>query len=456
MIIVTRFAPSPSGRLHIGGARTALFNYLFAKSNNGIFKVRIEDTDKERESKSSINSILEDLNWLEINTIEKIIYQSQNKHRHLEVSKLLVENDLAYRCFLSYEEIEEIKENKKFESPWRNKNKKDYPKNKKFVIRMKIPKNENIIIDDLIQGKINVNSNELDDYVIVRGNGEPTFLLSSAVDDIDMEVSHIIRGDDHLTNTFRQSYIYKFLAKKDLYFAHLPLIHNEKGQKLSKRDGVTSINQLKDLGYMKEAIVNYLLRLGWSYKNQEIFSINEATKLFKLKNIGKSPAKIDEKKINYLNSYYLKNMPINKVFNLLKEKIQSEKIKLTGTKENIIKKLLKELIVRSVTINELFEHSKFIYMDTYTPLDKNEKNIIIKSIAYKKEIISILSNIIDWKSQEIEKKIKDFITKKQIPFKFIGQPLRLLITHRLNSPSIVLIMEFLGKNEVIKRLNKLW
>lgn len=453
MSIITRFAPSPSGKLHLGGARTAMLNYLFAQSCNGIFKLRIENTDKLRTTEESIVSILDSLNWLGLKTSEKIILQSDNIKRHRSVAFKLLDKDLAYKCFHTEEELKILKKkNSKISSIWRNKKKTEHPESKKYVIRMKIPKSNKIEINDMIQGKITVNSSEIDDFIILRSDLQPTFLLSSAIDDHDMKISHIIRGDDHLTNTFRQFYIFKFLSDKLPFFGHISLILDSEGKKLSKRNEITSIEDFRNAGYLRESLINYLLRLGWSHKNKEIFSLKEAIKLFNIKNIGKSPAKTDIKKLNFLNNYYLKNLSKDYIFKLLLKKIDENKFVINDSQKQIIFKLLETLIERCTTLNDLFTSSLFIFSSKEKKFSSYEKEIIQEFKVLEKEIIQIFKNLKTWNSEGINNGIKKFIDKKKINYKFIGQPLRLLLTYKLNSPPVPLIMEALGKDEVIKRI----
>ena len=460
MSIITRFAPSPSGFLHIGGARTALFNFLYAEAKGGIFKIRIENTDSKRESEESIKNILKSLEWLGVNTDHEIIFQKENFDKHLNISKLLLEKKLAYKCYLNNEQIsllqkEKRKTNSKIESIWRNKSESDHPENKDYVIRLKVPENETIVINDLIQGTIKVKSKEIDDFIILRSDKTPTFLLSSAVDDIEMNITDIIRGDDHLTNTFRQYYIYKFLKPNLPNFAHIPLIHNELGKKLSKRDNVTSIEDLRSQGYLKEAVINYLLRLGWSNKNKEFFTLNEAKEVFNLKSIGKSPAMIDEKKMISLNTHYMKNLPIDEIFELLLKEVAKNGIIIDKDIKDKIFKLIKPLIERSNNIIDLFKLSKFIYSNDEKVVGEENNEIITSSSSYKNIIIKGLIEC-KWEKENLDKFLKDFVQKKEISFGVIGKPLRLILTKRLTSPSITFVMEIMGKKEVIKRLRDMW
>ena len=458
MKVITRFAPSPSGLLHIGGARTALFNFVFAKSKNGIFRLRIENTDTQRQSEKSVESIVNDLKWLEIKYDKDIVFQKLNYDKHIEIAKKMIENNLAYKCFITDSELNKIKINRskvKFRSIWRDKTSKFHPKNQPYVIRFKTPLNSKIEINDLVQGSISVKSEEIDDYILVRSDGNPTFLLSSAIDDVNMKVSHIIRGDDHLTNSFRQYHIFKYL-KQIPTFAHIPLIHNNKGKKLSKRDNVPSINDYKRNGVFKETLINYLLRLGWSFKDKEIISIQEAIENFKLENVGKSPAIIDDKKICFLNSYYFKNKTDEYLFELLSEEFNKKKISLSYSQKKVLFYLFSDLKKRSNSIIELYESTKFIHNFNNLLISSEDKKILNKTKDFKTNVIFLLDKLDNWNEKNIELQLKKFLDSNNLKFKSIGPSLRLSITKKLNSPSITKIMEALGKKEVVKRLDQTW
>ena len=295
MTTITRFAPSPTGLLHLGGARTALFNFVYAKSNKGKFKLRIEDTDKSRNSSESVKSIINGLNWLGLNNDGEIIYQNHQINEHIKVANKMLSDGFAYKCFHTEKEITlKKKDNRKFRSEWRDKSKT--PSDRKFCVRLKSPLLGETILNDKIQQKVTINNKELDDYIILRTDGTPTFLLSSAIDDFLMSITHIIRGDDHLTNSFRQLPIFDYLDYKPS-FCHIPLIHNENNEKLSKRHNPLSIDDYKNAGYLPETIINYMLRLGWSYGDKEIISVSEALENFKLDKIGKSSSMLDKKNI---------------------------------------------------------------------------------------------------------------------------------------------------------------
>ncbi len=451
MSVITRFAPSPSGPLHIGGARTALFNYLHAKKNNGKFRLRIEDTDKDRNSKESTESIIKALEWLGLNFDDEIVYQSNNKKEHLEVAESLLSRGLAYKCFHDKEFLQRFKSSKKkFHSEWRDKQ-NNLPSNQDYCIRIKAPLNDSQTLNDKIQGKVIVNANEIDDYIIVRSNGSPTFLLSSAVDDLRMNVSDIVRGDDHLTNSFRQKIIFDFLDYRP-NFAHISLIHNENNQKMSKRDNSVSILQYKADGFLPEALINYMIRLGWSYGDQEIFSIDFIKKKFSLDKLGKSPAKIDNQKLNFLNNFYIKEMPNEKILNHLKK--DTEKIeKPDFFSQRDLLELIDLYKDRSSSLNDI--KSNILKLNSVkTSFTKEELNILEEFKKYKKIFKDKFSDMIEWNDLNIEKTIKDVVNYYDISFKLVAQPLRLLITGSISGPSIYKIIRILGNEETIKRIDR--
>jgi glutamyl-tRNA synthetase len=450
MTIVTRFAPSPTGLLHIGGARTALFNYIFAKSKKGIFKIRIEDTDKSRYIEKSVGSILNDLKWLGIETKEKIIYQSDNKKKHNNVIERMIEDGLAYRCYHSEEELnEKRKKNKKFKSEWRD---KKIPKSdtENFCVRIKSPENGVSTINDQIQGTVELKNNEIDDFIIKRSDGTPTFLISSALDDYEMSITHIIRGDDHLTNSFRQLEIFKYLNYKPI-FSHMSLIHNQNNQKLSKRDNIISINDYKKKGFLKESLINYMLRMGWSYGNNEIITLNEAIEHFTLNKVGKSPSMIDEKKLLFLNNYFINN---------IEEKDLFERIKIIDGKNSDLDSKLKQKKFQLMKIFKPRSSTTIEIQDKICNIFSNKKNFNneeenVLEIFYKNKsfIIDEFTSIKEWNEYIIDQKLKDILNKLEIKFKELGQPLRLLLTNSLNGPSVAKIMEIIGKELSLKKLN---
>ena len=451
MTIVTRFAPSPTGLLHIGGARTALFNYIFAKSKKGIFKIRIEDTDKSRHIEKSVSSILNDLKWLDIETNEKIVYQSANKEKHIDVIERMIKDGLAYRCYHSEEELnEKRKKNKKFKSEWRDK-KTTKSNTENFCVRIKSPENGVSIINDQIQGTVELKNNEIDDFIIKRSDGTPTFLISSALDDFEMSITDILRGDDHLTNSFRQLEIFKYLNYKPT-FSHMSLIHNQNNKKLSKRDNIVSINDYKKKGFLKESLINYMLRMGWSYGNNEIITVNEAIKHFTLNKVGKSPSMIDEKKLLFLNNYFINN---------IEEKDLFERIKIIDEKNSDLDSKLKQKKFQLMKIFKLRSSTTIEIQDKINNIFSNKKNFNneeekILKIFYKNKsfIIDEFTSIKEWNEYIIDQKLKDILNKLEIKFKELGQPIRLLLTNSLNGPSVAKVMEIIGKELSLNKLDQ--
>ena len=451
MTVITRFAPSPTGSLHLGGARTALFNYLHAKKNNGKFRLRIEDTDKSRNTEESIKVITKSLKWLGLQIDDDVIYQSDNQNEHYLIAQSLLAKGLAYKCFHDKEYIKQFSNSKKkFHSEWRDKQNK-IPSNKDFCIRIKSPVNDNHIIKDKIQGNVKVSANEIDDYIIIRSDGTPTFLLSSAADDFKMNITDIIRGDDHLTNSFRQKIIFDFLNYKP-NFAHISLIHNKDNQKMSKRDNSTSLIEYKIKGYLPEAIINYLARLGWSYGDQEIFSIEFLKKNFDLNNLGKSPVRYDEKKLNFLNNFYIKQMKNEEILDYIEENNKRLKnIDFFSQKELI--ELINIFKDRSSSLNEIA--SNILEMTSVKKDFTNEEKIILENFEkYKSLICDKFSSIIEWNEPNIENKIKEVIDYYQIDFKSVGKPLRLLITGSGFGPSLSKIIKVLGLKTTIRRIKR--
>ena len=462
MKIVTRFAPSPTGNLHIGSARTALFNWLFAKNTKGKFLLRIEDTDKIRSTKESINKILDGLKWLDINWDDKIVYQSLNQQRHTQVAEDLLEKGLAYKCFCSEDDLKKMREEAKilkkpfrYNRTWRDKDAKDVPKDINPVIRIKAPIEGESIIDDIIQGSITVSNEEMDDFIIMRSDGTPTYMLSVVVDDHDMNVTHIVRGHDHLTNTFRQNIIYKSMGWDAPKTAHIPLIHGSDGSKMSKRHGAIDVEEYKNNGILPDALINYMLRLGWSHGDDEIISLKNAIKWFKLEKIGKSPAKFDNDKLISVNSHYIKELDNNKIIVFLKTYYEKKyKIKFDKDSTERLNLGLEDIKSRSRDLIQLAEMSLFYCSkfpisiskkaDKY--IKKVDKNIF-KDLL---EALKVIEN--NFTKQEIEKIIANFLSKKGLKLSDIIQYIRAMITGLDVSPRIYDIMEILGFVEIKKRI----
>ena len=462
MKIVTRFAPSPTGNFHIGSARTALFNWLFAKNTKGNFLIRIEDTDKARSTKGSINKILDGLKWLNLDWDNEIIYQSQNQKRHKEVAEELLAKGLAYKCFCSEEDLNKMREEAKilkkpfrYNRKWREKDPKDAPKDISPVIRIKSPIKGDTKIDDIIQGTIKVSNEEMDDFIIMRSDGTPTYMLSVVVDDYDMNITHIVRGHDHLTNTFRQNVIYDAMKWKKPITAHIPLILGPDGSKMSKRHGAIDVEEYKIKGILPSALINYMLRLGWSHGDDEIISLENAIKWFSLEKIGKSPAKFDNEKLISVNSHYIKELNNDKIIKFLESYYTSKyKIKID---EISIKRLnlgLNDIKLRSRDLNQLAEMSLFYCSKFPLSISKKAQKYIKKvNKTIFKDLLVVLENIeTDFKKQKIEEIISKFLIEKGLKLSDIIQYIRAMITGLDVSPRIYDIMEILGFLEIKKRI----
>ncbi len=454
MNVITRFAPSPTGYLHIGGARTAIFNYLFAKKHSGKYLVRIEDTDKKRSSEKAIKAIHKGLNWLKVNSEYKIIYQSQNFNSHIKVAYELLEKGFAYKCFLNSDELEKLRIKSRengipIKSPWRNKKEQGKNQNKEFVIRLKMPSNGTTTIDDIVQGKVTVKNEILDDMVILRSDNTPTYMLSSVVDDNNMKITHIIRGDDHFNNAFRQIQIIKYLDWNIPYYAHIPLIHGTDGTKLSKRHGATSLFDYHNLGYTSEAMFSYLLQLGWSTKNDQDYFMDRATKLFALEKVNKSPAKFDLKKLNHINAKILNNMNVNDVYKLVIDKF---KLSLSNEEQKRFKSLLPELVKRVQVYTDLEDEFDWLFQKNFFCKDKNFQSQLQKHNLMLKEIGSRLQKC-EWTIESIKNCLNQYILQNSLTFKVIGPILRMALTGKTNSPDLVSIIYELGCTITANRLN---
>lgn len=452
MEVVTRFAPSPTGYLHIGGARTAIFNYLYAMKHNGKYLVRIEDTDKKRSTKEAVQAIHDGLNWLKINSKEEVVYQSSRLNSHIKVAYELLEKGYAYKCYLSTEELQELRNKSRekgipIRSPWRNKSTNDL--NKNYVIRLKMPTDGSTIINDLVQGEVSVKNEILDDMVILRSDNTPTYMLSSVVDDYEMGVTHIIRGDDHLNNAFRQIQIIKYMNWKEPFYAHIPLIHGTDGSKLSKRHGATNVFEYHNLGYLNQAMFSYLLQLGWSSNDEQDYQISRAIKLFDIKKVNKSPSKFDIKKLNNINSKFLKELEISEVFDLVSK---SFNLNLNQLQKNRLLGLLPELLKRVNLYTEIQDDIEWVTNKDFICKEETHKETLETNSIMFKEISLLLKNC-TWSKDKIDITLKEYIVDKNLKFKDIGYPLRIALTGKPNAPDLVSVIYELGCEIVINRLN---
>ncbi len=460
---VTRFAPSPTGFLHIGGVRTALFNWLYAHHNKGKMLLRIEDTDRVRSQEEAVEAIIQGMQWLGLQWDGEIVYQHKNIHRHLAVAHQLLDKGYAYKCYCTEEELDKIRlANKQsphaipIKSPWREKN-TPIPSDRKPCIRFKSPLEGTTHIDDTIQGDVTIPNRTLEDLILVRSNDTPTYMLSVVVDDHDMQISHVIRGDDHLTNTAKQILLYQALNWSIPRFSHIPLIHGQDGQKLSKRHAALDINAYKDMGYLPDALCNYLVRLGWSHGDKEYFTKQDMIDLFTLENVGKAPARMDMDKLNATNSVHLKSMSDEMLFNTVMDFAYHTGNKafhdITHAQKEAIIFLLPEIRKRSHTLAEIISISHFLCDDKkcaitdetrsfYTSENKNLLNSLARS----------LESISDWQVHTLKSCFQTFITDNNLSLPLVAKPMRVALTGMSGALSIYDICFALGKEETLRRL----
>jgi len=457
--VATRFAPSPTGPLHIGGIRTALFNWLFSKNNKGKFYLRIEDTDKERSKNEYKNQIINSLKWIGINYDDKEYIQSENITEHKKIAEELLKKGFAYKCYCTEEEIKEQKDKAKkkgipfvYNRKWRDSKNLKIPKNTDSVVRFKSKISGNSIVRDLVQGEINISNSIIEDFIILRKDGTPTYQLSAVVDDHLMNISHVIRGDDHKINTFKQKQIYEAMNWKLPEFAHIPLIHSEGGSKLSKRDKASTIDDYIKLGILSDALRNYLLRLGWSHKDKEIFNLKESIELFNLKGVGKSPSKLDMSRILSLNEHYIKHINEKELFKFLKIYCQQFKKKINNSKEKILLESINFLKNKAKTLDDIYNNAQYILNDKIEISVEDQKLLDSSSKKILKDFISLFEKIKKKDKESIEKIVNDLINKHKTNFKGIGQPLRIALTGSRFGPGLYNIILSLDKNDIVKRL----
>ena len=462
MTFICRFAPSPTGPLHIGGVRTALFNWLLAKKNKGKYFLRIEDTDKERSKDVFKKQIISSLAWLGIDHDGEEYIQSKNISKHVLIAEELLKKGYAYKCYCSEEEIKEQKDKCKkkgipyvYNRKWRDSKDLQIPKDTQPVIRFKSKISGNTIIKDLVQGERNISNSTIEDFVILRKDKSPTYQLSATVDDHEMKITHVIRGDDHMINSFKQKQIYDAMGWEIPSFAHIPLIHSEKGKKLSKRDNASTLEDYIKIGIISDALRNYLLRLGWSHKDKEIFTRQESIDLFDLKGVGKSPSKLDMSRILSLNEHYIKNMEEKELFKLLK--IYSEKFgkNIDKSKEDSIIKSIGFLRNKAKTLDDIYKNSQYILQeniqiskDDLKLLDEPSKKILNEFLTEFKKMQTI-------NKESLEKLVNELIKKHKTNFKGIGQPLRISLVGSKYGPGIYDIILSLKKEVVVKRISKI-
>ncbi len=458
--VATRFAPSPTGALHIGGVRTALFNWLYSKNQNGKFYLRVEDTDKERSKDEYKDQIIKSLKWIGINYDGEEYIQSKKIDDHIKIANELLKTGYAYKCYCSNEEIEEQKKRARqkkipyiYDRKWRDKKESDAPNDIKPVIRFKSNIDGTSVLKDLVQGNVEIDNNTIEDFIILRNDGTPTYNLSASVDDHQMNMTHIIRGDDHKINTFKQIQIYHAMKWELPSFAHIPLIHTIEGKKLSKRDQASTLDDYSKIGIMPDALRNYLLRLGWSYKDKEIFTLDESIKFFNLEGIGKSPSKLDMSRILSMNEHYIKNIDENDLFNQLIEYCKLYKSEIKSDKKDKINKSLTFLKNKAKTLEDIFNNGQYIIIDE---VNFNKEDVKLIDDKARKVISDFNTQFkkIDLPSREIlETIVNELIRSHDTNFKGVGQPLRIALTGSKFGPGIYDIILSLGKEEVQKRLS---
>ena len=458
--VATRFAPSPTGALHIGGVRTALFNWLFSKNQKGTFHLRIEDTDKERSKDEHRIQIIKSLKWIGIEHDGEEYIQSTKIDDHIKIANNLLKTGNAYKCYCSSEEIEEQKKRARqkklpyiYNRKWRDIPESEAPKDIKPVIRFKSKIEGTSILKDLVQGDVEIDNSTIEDFIILRNDGTPTYNLSATVDDHQMGMTHIIRGDDHKINTFKQIQIYLAMNWDLPAFAHIPLIHTIDGKKLSKRDNASTLDDYSKIGIMPDALRNYLLRLGWSYEDKEIFTLEESIKLFNLEGIGKSPSKLDMSRILSMNEHYIKSIDENELYQQLVSYCEKYKEKIKSEKEAKIKPSLSFLKNKAKTLEDIYNNAKFIIHDEVKFNDEDLKLIDEKAKIIITEFKNKILAIDEFKKETLEPIVNELIKSHETNFKGVGQPLRVALTGSKFGPGLYDIIISLGKEEVQKRLN---
>jgi glutamyl-tRNA synthetase len=468
MSVVVRFAPSPTGFLHIGGARTALFNWLFARhhrrfGDGGTFRLRIEDTDRARSTPEAVAAIIDGLSWLGLEWDGEIVHQFARAARHAEVARELLARGRAYRCYCTPAELEAMREKARAErrsvridSPWRDRDPSGAPPGIAPVIRLRAPRDGATMIQDLVQGEVTRSNAELDDLILLRADGTPTYNHSVVVDDHDMGITHVIRGDDHLNNAFRQTQIYRALDWPVPEFAHVPLIHGADGAKMSKRHGAIGVEQYRDLGYLPEALRNYLLRLGWSHGDDEIISTKDAIGWFSIADVGRSAARFDQAKLDSVNAHYIRTSDDNRLVALVSERLENE---CGGTLSQIQRHRLLQampgLKPRAKTVVELAHKARFYVAPRPVPLAADAAKALSPEA---RERLGQLRGALgplgatEWTAPALEGELRRFADSGGLKLGAIAQPLRAALTGSLASPSLFEVMEVLGREESLGRI----
>jgi len=459
MSVTVRFAPSPTGFLHIGGARTALFNWLFARHHGGKFRLRIEDTDRARSTREAVDAIIDGLEWLGLQWDGEIVMQSTRAERHAALARQLLAEGKAYYCYCTPQELEAMREKARaegrsvrYDGTWRDRDPKEAPPGIPPVIRLKAQQDGDTVIEDRVQGRVVVSNAQLDDLIILRADGTPTYNFSVVVDDHDMDITHVIRGDDHLNNAFRQTQIYRALNWDIPQFAHVPLIHGPDGAKLSKRHGALGVDAYREMGYLPEALRNYLLRLGWSHGDAEIISTSQAIEWFELEAIGRAPARFDFAKLGSLNAHYLRETEDGRLAALVAPFIARAIGRGLGTAEmERLAAAMPGLKPRAKTLTELADIAHFYVASRPIPLDDKAQALLAPAKALLRSLAEALQDA-PWKAEVLEETVRGFAEARGLKLGAAAQPLRAALTGSTASPPIFAVMEVLGRPETLARL----
>ncbi|WP_448664939.1 glutamate--tRNA ligase [Sphingomonas sp. CJ20] len=456
--VVTRFAPSPTGFLHIGGARTALFNLLFARHHGGKFRLRIEDTDRARSTQPAIEAILDGMRWLGLEWDGEETYQFARAARHAEVAHEMIARGAAYRCYLTQDELaamraeaEATKRPLRIRSPWRDKTPGATEEGKPFVVRLKAPSEGAVTIRDRVQGDVTVQNAEIDDLVLLRSDGTPTYMLAVVVDDNDMGVTHVIRGDDHLNNAFRQLPIYRAMGWDEPEYAHIPLIHGADGAKLSKRHGALGVDAYRDeLGLLPEAVSNYLLRLGWGHGDDEIISRDQAIEWFDLGGVGKSPSRFDLKKLENLNGHYIRASDDARLADLVAPRLPFE---LSAEQHELLRRSMAALKPRAANLIELADGAGFLFRNRPLEMDEAAKGLLEGDArALLARVYTALDAADAWDTETLEAAVRTVADDAGVKLGAAAQPLRAALTGRRTSPGIFDVLLLLGREESLARI----
>jgi len=458
MTLTTRFAPSPTGYLHVGGARTALYSWLYAKKNGGDFILRIEDTDLERSTQASVDAIMDGMNWLNLEWTHGPYFQTERFDRYKAVIEQLLASGNAYHCYSTAEEVDVMREEakvkgeiEKYNGLWRDRT--DHPTDKPFVIRFKNPLTGNVVIKDMVKGDITISNEQLDDLIIARSDGTPTYNLTVVVDDWDMKVSHVVRGDDHISNTPKQINILEALGADIPEYAHIPMILGDDGKRLSKRHGAVSVMQYRDDGYLPEALLNYLVRLGWSHGDKEIFSREEMIELFDLKDCNRAPSGFNTDKLIWVNQHYMKTLPPEYVAEHLTWHMKEQGIDIS--KGPALSEIVQIQADRVKTLKEMAEISRYFFED-FSELDAKAVKKHLRPVV-KEPLLLVkakLAALTDWLPELIHAAINDTATELEVGMGKVGMPLRVAATGGGNSPSLDITLALLDKNKVLARIDQ--